>query len=110
MARYSRGRPRLQLVYPWQVATGELNIFTDSDYGHDKVTGWSITGIIALVGSTPILWESKRQTSVQISTYGAEFVALKRAVTVAEEIRYTLRSMGVKVTKETNIYEDNQSV
>ena len=34
----------------------EISIFADSYHGHDKVTGRSITGIIALVGSTPILW------------------------------------------------------
>jgi len=88
----------------------EISIFTDSDHGHDKITGRSITGILVMVGSTPVIWESKRQSSVQLSTYGAEFVALKRAVSVAEEIRYTLRSMGVRVTRATNIYEDNQSV
>ena len=87
-----------------------VTIFCDSDHGHDKVTGRSITGIIVLVGSTPVLWESKRQSSVQLSTYGAEFVALKRAITIAEDMRYTLRSMGVEVKNPTVVFEDNQSV
>jgi hypothetical protein len=88
----------------------ETTIFADSDHGHDKVTGRSITGLIAFLGSTPIHWTSKRQSSVQLSTYGAEFIALKRGVEIAEEIRYHLRSMGVKVDLPTTIYEDNQSV
>ena len=88
----------------------ECNIFVDSDHGHDKVTGRSITGLIGFVGSTPTIWSSKRQASVQVSTFGAEFTALKKAVEEAVSIRYYLRSMGVKVTKPTVIYCDNMGV
>jgi hypothetical protein len=58
----------------------EVNKLCDSDHGHDKVTGRSITGIINFVGSTPIFWDSKRQNCVQTSTFGAEFTALKQPV------------------------------
>ena len=88
----------------------DINIFCDSDHGHDKVTGRSITGLISFVGSTPVTWQSKRQSSVQTSTFGAEFVALKKAVEEAVEIRYHLRSMGVKVSKPTSIFVDNSGV
>lgn len=88
----------------------EINMFCDSDHGHDKVTGRSITGLIAFVGSTPILWDSKRQNCVQTSTFGAEFTALKRAVEKVVMIRYHLRSMGVKVSCPTSIWVDNMAV
>ena len=88
----------------------DINIFCDSDHGHDKVTGRSITGIISFVGSTPVDWQSKRQSSVQTSTFGAEFVALKKAVEEAVSIRYHLRSMGVRVSKSTPIFVDNNGV
>ena len=88
----------------------DMNIFVDADHGHDKITGRSVTGMIAFVGSTPIQWLSKRQASVQTSTFGAEFTALKIAVETAITIRYYLRSMGVKITKPTNIMVDNMSV
>ena len=35
LARCLRGRPRLQLVYEWQAATGEMNVCADSDYAGD---------------------------------------------------------------------------
>ena len=88
----------------------DINIFCDSDHGHDKVTGRSISGILSFVGSTPTTWHSKRQSSVQTSTFGAEFVALKKAVEEAVTLRYHLRSMGVKVSKATPIFVDNNSV
>ena len=62
------------------------------------------------MGSTPTTWSAKRQTSVQTSTFGAEFIALKRAVEEAITIRYHLRSMGVMVSEATEIYADNMGV
>ena len=87
-----------------------ISIFCDADHGHDKTTGRSITGIIGFVGSTPIIWSSKRQASVQTSTYGAEFTALKKGVEDAINLRYYLRSMGVKVVEPSYIYMDNLGV
>ena len=86
-----------------------ITIYIDANHGHDKVTGKSITGILVLVGSTPIYWQSKRQASVQTATFGAEFISLKRAIAEAITIRYYLKSMGVKVTKPTVIYGGNMS-
>ena len=87
----------------------EISIFVDSDHGHDKITGKYITGIIALVGRTAIHWESKRQYLVQTSTFGAQFISMKKAVEEAVTTRYYLRSMGVKVSKPSIIYADNLS-
>ena len=86
-----------------------ITIFVDSDHGHDRVTGKSITGVIVFVGRTPIYWGAKRQSSVQTSTFGAEFIALKKAVEEAVTTRYHLRSMGVHVSKPAVIYADNMS-
>eukprot|EP00980_Cylindrotheca_fusiformis_P019026 scaffold6396_cov63-Cylindrotheca_fusiformis.AAC.1 len=37
-----------------------INIFVDADHAHDKVSGRSITGLLATVGSTPVTWKSKK--------------------------------------------------
>ena len=86
-----------------------ITIFVDSNHGHDKITGKSITGLVVFVGRTPIFYQSKRQASVQTATFGAEFIALKKAVEEAITTRYYLRSMGVRITKPTVIYGDNLS-
>ena len=81
----------------------DITIFCDADHAHDLVTGRSVTGIIAFVGSTPVYWKSTRQTSVQTSTFGSEFTAPKKAVEVAVTLRYYLRSMGVSITKPAKL-------
>ena len=58
-------------------------VFVDSDHAHDKVTRRSITGMIIFVGRTPVQGLSKRQGSIETSTYGAEFNAMR---TASEEI------------------------
>jgi hypothetical protein len=88
----------------------DINIFVDANHAHDKVTGRSVTGLFCFVGSTPVSWRSKRQASVQTSTFGAEFTALKKAVEEGITLRYYLRSMGIKVAKSTPIFVDNMGV
>ena len=88
----------------------DVNIFCDSDHGHDQVTGRSITGVLGMIGSTPALWMSKHQGCVHTSTFGAEFTALKKAVEETVSLRYHLRAMGVQVTKPTAIWVDNMGV
>ena len=83
---------------------------TSLDRGKKVLANKNVVQTCAIVGSTPVTWSSKRQTSVHTSTYGAEFTALKRAVEDSINIRYNLRSMGVKVTKPTRILVDNMAV
>ncbi len=58
----------------------------------------------------PIYWLSKKQASVESSTFGSEFVAMKQAVELVEGLRYKLRMMGVEVDGPTNLFCDNEAV
>ena len=88
----------------------ELTIFVDSDHAHDKISRRSVTGIIVFLGKNPIYWLSQRQGAVEGSSYSAEFCAMKKAVEVAIELRYTLRSLGMKIDKPAKVYCDNLAV
>jgi hypothetical protein len=86
------------------------SIFFDSDHAHDKVTGRSISGIITMIGRTPITWKSRRQGAIATSTYGAELSAMRLATEEAHTIRYMLRALGIKVTKPCYMYGENLGV
>ena len=88
----------------------DSTILVDADHGHDKKTGRSLTGLILYLGSTPVLWISKRQGAIACSTYHAEFSALRTAAEKAVTIRYLLRSFGVPVKGATNVFGDNFAV
>ncbi len=91
---------------------GEISItaFVDSDHAHDKVTRRSVTGLIILLGRTPIFFSSKRQGAIETSTYGAEFCAMRTAVEELISIRYMMRCLGVKVEHSSLLFGDNLGV
>jgi hypothetical protein len=55
-----------------------------------KLLEESVTGIILLVNNTPLVWISKRQKTVESSTYGSELVAARVAIDLIIEMRYKL--------------------
>jgi hypothetical protein len=58
----------------------------------------------------PIYWHSKKQNSVETSTFGSEFMAMKHCTEYVRGLRYKLRMMGIACPGPTFIYGDNQSV
>ena len=55
-------------------------------------------------------WMSKKQVTVETSTFDAEFKALKHGIKRVRGLRYKLRMMGVQISGPTDIYRDNMSV
>ena len=84
--------------------------YVDADHAHDLVTRRSVTGVLILLNSTPIKWYSKRQNTVETSTYGSELVAARIATELIMEMRYKLRMLGVPILGSAALYGDNQSV
>ena len=84
-----------------------ITVFVDADHAHDKKTRRSVTGIIALLNSTPMMWHSKRQGSVETSTFGSEWVALKTATECVIGLRRTLRMLGIKIEESACMFGDN---
>ncbi len=85
-------------------------MLVDADHDHDKLTRQSVTGIIILVNNAFIKWVSKRQKTVESSTYGSEMVASRIATEMVIAMRYNLRMLGVPVVGPTLMLGDNQSV
>jgi hypothetical protein len=88
-----------------------MTVYVDADHAHDLVTRRSITGILVMLKNTPIIWISKRQRTVETSTYGSESVALRIATELILEIRCMLRSLRVALDgPELKLADDNFSV
>jgi hypothetical protein len=56
-----------------------MTVYVDPDHTHDLVTSISITRILFMLNNTPIIRISKRQKTVETSTYGSELVASRIA-------------------------------
>jgi hypothetical protein len=95
-----RGRP---------VTTTE---FVDALHAANKMTRRSHTGFLFFVNRAPILWYSKRQQTVESSTFGCEFIALRAGTEAAQYLRFKLRMFGIPKVEGhvTDVFCDNESV
>merc|ERR1712127_1017188 len=84
--------------------------FEDSDHAGNVITRRSHTGILLFVNNALIRSFSKRQNTVESSTYGSELVALRIARDLIVALRIKLKSIGVPLLGPTNVYCDNQGV
>ena len=84
--------------------------YVDADHAGCRVTRRSHTGVLIFVNRAPIVWYSKRQNTVESSTFGSEFVAARTAVDLIEGLRYKLRMFGVEIDGPTTMFCDNESV
>jgi hypothetical protein len=88
----------------------EMTAFVDANHAGNQVTRRSHTGIIIYLNKAPVIWYSKAQATVETSTFGSEFVALRIATEQIEALRYKLRMIGVPILGPTNVLCDNKSV
>lgn len=98
------------MLHPPRGKSVQTTCFADSDHAGNKVTRRSRTGVLLFVNKSPVNWYSKQQNSIETSTFGSEFMALKTAMEMVIALRYKLRMMGVPIQGPTRFCVDNMSV
>jgi hypothetical protein len=84
--------------------------FVDSDHAGDLISRRSRTGVLIYVNSAPVIWYTKKQGSIETSSFGSEFTAMKTGMELVIGLRYKLRMMGVPLDGPTRVLADNMSV
>ena len=95
--------------YPTDTTDAKLVCFVDAAYGNNQTKRRSITVYTLPHYRGAILYQSKAQSIMALSSTKEELIA---AVTVAKNIKYVrsvMEELGVENTDRTHIYEDNQS-
>ena len=87
-----------------------ITAFVDANHAGDKSDRKSQTGVLIFVNKAPIHWYSKKQNTVESSTFGAEFCAMKTALEMIEGLRYKLRMLGIPIDGPANVFCDNEAV
>jgi hypothetical protein len=88
----------------------KIKAYVDSDHAGDTVTRRSRTGFIVYLNSAPIYWTSKKQGSINTSTFSSEYCAMKSCCEYIRGLRYKLRMMGIPCDFPAYILGDNKSV
>jgi hypothetical protein len=88
-----------------------ISCFVAANHAGNVITRRSHTGIIVYVQNAPIIvWFSKRQNTVESSSFGSEFVALRAVKEMIVALRYKLRMFGVAIDGPANVFCDNNGV
>ena len=82
----------------------------DANHAGNMMTRRSHTGILIYVQNAPIIWFSKRQNTVEASSFECEFVALRATKEMIVALCYKLRMFGVAIDGPANVFCDNNGV
>ena len=108
--RYLKGTLDMKLEYGADEDTEELFVtFCDADHGGNPDNGKSTSGILVKVGRGAVIWTSKLQSIVTLSTTEAEHVA---GVVGGKEIcwmRNLMLELGYKIKGPSQLWMDSQS-
>ena len=106
--RYIRRYPDLGLFFK-QGEENRLHGYTNADYGQDIDDRISVGAYIFFLGSSPISWNSKKQSSTSRSSCESEHRALAHCSCEAVWIRRLLEELRILDDKSTYLFCDNQS-
>ena len=90
-----------------QGLTWNIVLYSDSDWAGDKDNRRSVSGFIMFLCGVPIMWRSKQQKTVALSSSEAEYVALSESVKEILFVVMILESVGIKVEKPVVVRVDN---
>ena len=67
-----------------------ISMFTDATFAGDLLTKKSQSAILIFINCAPVTWYSKRQNTVEASTFGSEFITLRVGCEMNDGLRYKL--------------------
>jgi hypothetical protein len=83
--------------------------YADAAYADNLEDRKSTSGQIIMVGSGPIIWQSKKQPIIALSTTEAEYIAATTAITDIMWLQNLLQELGLLKGEPTTLYQDNRS-
>ena len=84
-----------------------LKVYTDSDWAGDKDSRISVSGYVLFLMNVPILWRSKSQRAIALSSSEAEYYALGEAAKDIKFAHMLLTTMGLPVKLPIIVHVDN---
>jgi hypothetical protein len=106
--RYIKGTLELGIWYR-KGEVAELIAYSDSDYGGDVDDRKSTSGYVFMLGSGAIVWSSRKQPIVTLSTTEAEYIAAAHCVCHGIWLKRILDCIGLEQKQCLTVLCDNSS-
>ena len=87
-----------------------VRVWVDANHAGNLANRRSHSGTLVYVNNALIINYSKRQNTVESSSFGSELVALRIATDMIEAMRYKLRCFGIPIMGPATVLCDNKSV
>ena len=87
-----------------------VSCFVGANHAGNVIIRQLHTKIIIYVQNAPIIWFSKRQNTVESSSFGSKFVTISAAKDILVALQYKLRMFGVPIDGPVNVFCDNNGV
>lgn len=104
--RYLKGTLNYGLEYKEDKS---LESYSDADFAGDRETRKSTSGFVIQYAGGAVLWGSRKQPTVALSTAEAEYVAASEAVREILWIRQLAIELQIQNDKEVPLFIDNKS-
>ena len=98
---------KLEPTLPDGQLVWNLVVYTDSDWAGDKDNRKSVSGFIMYLCGVPIMWRSKQQQSVALSSSEAEYIAVSEAAKEIMFVLNVLESLNIEVQSPVTVRVDN---
>ncbi|MBW0535461.1 hypothetical protein O181_075176 [Austropuccinia psidii MF-1] len=107
--RYLKGSPDVGLLYP-KGPSGGIIAYSDADWGNCGSSRRSVSGYLATLNGCLVLWKTRKQPSVSLSTAEAEYKALCDLTSELLWLRQWVKECCLfTAVAPIVVHEDNQS-
>ncbi|CAI5723456.1 unnamed protein product [Peronospora farinosa] len=106
--RYLKTTRDYGIIYDGSASEVQATAYTDADWGSNIDDRRSVSGIMVMIGGAPVVFKSKYQRTVALSSAEAEYMALSFCTQEVLWVRAMLKDLGHEQVGATLVYEDNQ--
>nr|CCA14423.1 putative polyprotein [Albugo laibachii Nc14] len=87
----------------------QISAYTDSDWASNQDDRRSTSGIMVIVNTMPVMFKSRIQRNVALSSAEAEYMVMSMCSQEVLWVKTLLLELGIPVQKSVSIYVDSQS-
>lgn len=106
LVRYLKSSPGQGIVLS-STAPLQINAYCDSDYNSCPKTRKSLTGYMVMLGDSPLIWKTKKQSRVSLSSAEAEYRAMAMTCKELLWLKEILSFLGVNHSQPMRLYCDS---
>jgi hypothetical protein len=82
----------------------DISAFCDADWAGSSTDRRSYSGYIVFLGKTPVIWKSKKQSCISLSTQEAEYVAMGECTKELQWLENLLTESGLSSVQFSSVY------